>query len=65
MLVGHHGSKNSTSKQWLDYVKPKMAVISVGKNGFGHPNREVIGILDEYGVKVFRTNKDGDILVKL
>lgn len=45
LKVGHHGSSTSTSKKFLDAVKPKYAIISVGKNSYGHPNSGIIARL--------------------
>lgn len=62
LKVGHHGSKTSTSEDFLRAVSPKFAVISVGrKNRYGHPHQEVLDRLKEYGARVFRTDLDGDI----
>jgi competence protein ComEC len=64
LKVAHHGSKNSTSQEFLDKVKPKIAVISVGKdNKFGHPSRLTLEKLDKAGVEIFRTDKDGDVKI--
>jgi len=65
MLVGHHGSESSNSQEWLEYVKPKTVVISVGKNSYGHPSRKVIDILGKLGVEVLRTDMGGEIEIKL
>ena len=62
LKVAHHGSKYSTSDIFLSVVKPKIAVISVGtKNTYGHPTAEVLQKLEKFGIKMFRTDKDGDI----
>ncbi|MFF2497484.1 DNA internalization-related competence protein ComEC/Rec2 [Peribacillus sp. NPDC058075] len=65
LKVGHHGSKTSSSRPFLEQLRPKAALISVGKdNGYGHPHRDVIGNLDINGIKVFRTDEDGSIIYK-
>ena len=60
LVVGHHGSKNSTSAEFLAAVAPKIAVIQVGaKNKYGHPTQEVLDRLKN--VKVLRNDLDGDV----
>ena len=59
--MAHHGSKYSTSDLFLENVKPKIAVIEVGKNSYGHPTPEVLQRLQNFGIKIFRTDKDGDV----
>lgn len=62
LKVAHHGSGTATSKEWVDAVKPKCAVISVGENNqFDHPSDEVIKRLS--GSEVLRTDKNGDIKI--
>lgn len=62
LKVGHHGSRNATSQNFLEKVQPKFAVISVGaKNTFGHPNKTILNRLKKNGVEIFRTDQDGDI----
>ena len=62
LKVAHHGSKTSTSDLFLENVKPQIAVISVGaKNTYGHPTPEVLQRLEKFGIKMFRTDKDGDV----
>lgn len=62
LKVAHHGSKYSTSDLFLENAKPKIAVISVGaKNTYGHPTPEVLQRLEKFGIKMFRTDKDGNV----
>ncbi|MBM3208759.1 MBL fold metallo-hydrolase [Candidatus Shapirobacteria bacterium] len=62
LKVGHHGSKYSSSKEFLEKIKPALAVISVGAaNRYGHPTPEVLGRLKELGIKVLRTDLDGEV----
>ena len=66
LKVAHHGSKSSSTQEFLDVVKPKIALIGVGENNlFGHPNAHVIERLEECGIKVFRTDESGEINVQL
>ncbi len=59
--LNHHGSKNGITQKLLDAVKPKTAIISVGKNSYGHPSEEVIRILSDMNIKIKRTDQLGDI----
>ncbi len=59
LKIGHHGSKNSSSAKFLSVLKPKAAVIEVGKNTYGHPTPEVLNRLADIGAQVFRTDQDG------
>lgn len=62
LKVGHHGSKTSTSEEFLKAATPKEAIISVGKkNSYGHPNKEVLARLNKYNVKIRRTDLEGTI----
>lgn len=61
LKVAHHGSKNSTSDNFLRAVAPKEAIISVGKNSYGHPTDVVLKSLQDFGVKILRTDEIGDI----
>ena len=62
--VGHHGSKTSSSKEFINKVNPKYSIISVGKNNrYGHPNKEVLDNLKDS--KIYRTDQDGSILFKI
>lgn len=60
----HHGSRTGISAEFLDLVKPEMAIISVGKNGYGHPTDEALGLLQERSIRTFRTDLMGDVLVE-
>lgn len=62
LKVAHHGSKYSTSAEWLALLQPKIAVVSVGKNRYGHPAEEVLKHLEQRGVIILRTDKGGDIV---
>jgi len=63
LKVAHHGSKYSTSKELLEEVRPKVALIGVGKNNWGHPDGEVLGELGKLGVKILRTDTMGEMEV--
>jgi competence protein ComEC len=77
LKVAHHGSKTSSSFQFLEKVSPRIAVISVGadkraggsdcdnkrRNRYGHPNCEVLARLKNFAIKVLRTDQDGDIKI--
>lgn len=64
LKVAHHGSKNATSQEFLDKVKPQIAIVMVGlKNKFGHPSQRVINRLEKMGTQILRTDKDGDIKI--
>ncbi len=62
LKVGHHGAKTSTSSAFINKTKPKYAVISVGKNGYGHPTSTVIKRLNSVKAKTYRTDKSGNII---
>lgn len=65
LKVGHHGSKTSTSKKWLNAVDPQYAVISCGlDNDYGHPHKVIVNRLEEYGVEYYRTDLLGNISFK-
>lgn len=61
LKVGHHGSDTASSELFLNYVKPKTAVISVGKNKFGHPTLRAIRHLERAGARILRTDLLGDV----
>lgn len=64
LKVGHHGSKTSSSEEFINSVNPKYSIISVGKNNkFGHPNKEVLDNLSNS--KIYRTDIDGSIMFEI
>ena len=64
LKVGHHGSKTSSSTNFISSINPKYSLISVGKNNrYGHPNKEVINNLKN--TKIYRTDQDGSIMFKI
>jgi len=63
LKVAHHGSKYSTGEDFLNQIEPELAVISVGKNRFGHPTREVIERIRELEIRLLRTDQKGEIEV--
>lgn len=62
LKVAHHGSRTSSSEEFLEQVKPEYAIISCGQNNdYGHPHQEVVDRLK--GVKIYRTDEEGTILI--
>lgn len=65
LIVGHHGSKYSTSEELLAQVQPEAAIISVSaSNPYGHPTQEVLDRLEESGCRVYRTDENGTIIFR-
>ena len=64
LKVGHHGSKISSSTNFISSINPKYSLISVGENNrYGHQNKEVINNLAN--TKIYRTDQDGSIMLKI
>lgn len=62
LKVAHHGSKSSSSEEFLDAARPRIAVIQCGRNNFyGHPHQQTLDRLQERGIKVFRTDISGAV----
>lgn len=65
LKVGHHGSKGSSSPEFLDKLIPKLSVVSCGrKNRYGHPHKELLERLEAVGAKVLRTDQGGAVTVR-
>ncbi|KUO73611.1 MAG: hypothetical protein APF77_15440 [Clostridia bacterium BRH_c25] len=62
LKVPHHGSGRSSSEEFLEEVKPKASVISVGKNNYGHPSAETIKRLSDSGSLIYRTDETGAVI---
>lgn len=60
----HHGSKTGILPEFLDKIHPELAVISVGKNSYGHPSKEALELLKDRSLQVKRTDKDGNVEVE-
>lgn len=64
LKVGHHGSSSSTSKDFLNNASPEIAIISCGKNNvYGHPHSETLQELKSKNITIYRTDKDGTIII--
>ena len=63
LVVGHHGSKYSSTTEFLDAVRPETAVISVGDNSYGHPTDQALLRLMAAGCEIYRTDLQGNVLV--
>ena len=62
LKAGHHGSKTSSSDEFIKAIKPQIALISVGQNNrYGHPNHETLDTFNKYGVKIYRTDQEGAV----
>lgn len=63
LVVGHHGSRYSNSEALLDAVTPEVAVISVGRNSYGHPAEDTLERLEQRGIAVYRTDLSGAVTI--
>jgi len=64
LKVSHHGAKNGTSEELLSQIRAEIGVISVGQhNHYGHPTKEVLDLLSQYQVRVYRTDRQGTVTV--
>lgn len=65
LKVAHHGSRGSSSKEFLNVTKPEIAIISVGKdNTYNHPHEEALQRLENVDAKIYRTDESGTIYLK-
>lgn len=66
LKVAHHGAKTSSIESFLELVQPQIALIGVGKNNlYGHPNEKIIERLKNIVSKIYRTDKDGEIVIEI
>ena len=62
--AGHHGSKTSSSDQFIDFLRPELAIVSAGrKNMYGHPHPQVLDTFSKYNIPVLETAKNGSIII--
>lgn len=65
LKVGHHGSNTSSSKKFINKIKPKYAIISVGNNNkYNHPSSEVLETLKSVGASIYKTSEFGTIVIR-
>jgi beta-lactamase superfamily II metal-dependent hydrolase len=65
LKIGHHGSKTSTSDEFIKQVQARVGLISVGTNVYGHPNFEVLNRLSDYFIVTLDSKTQGDIQILL
>jgi competence protein ComEC len=64
LKIGHHGSKNSTTPEFLTAVQPRVGIISAGEdNPYGHPSPELLERLENAGIRILRTDRDGAVQI--
>lgn len=64
LKLGHHGSTTSSSEEFIKAINPKYGVISCGvDNSYGHPHKEILSLMNKYNIKIYRTDKQGQITV--
>lgn len=64
LVAGHHGAKSSTGEALLEATRPEVAVISVGKNSYGHPSKQVLERLKKQNCVIWRTDKQGTLIIR-
>ncbi len=64
LKVSHHGSQTSSTPEWIDALSPKVVIIPVGKNHFGHPSEEVLRRFYDRGIQLFRTDQSGAVILR-
>lgn len=65
LMVGHHGSKYASSQELLREIAPQVGVISVGENSYGHPTAEAMDRCVKAGMELYRTDLQGNILIRV
>ena len=64
LKLAHHGSRNGTDEDWLDRVRPELAIASLGAgNDYGHPHRETVSLLAHHGIPLLRTDEAGSVTI--
>ena len=64
LKVGHHGSKTSSSELFLDAVRPRLGVVSVGaNNSYGHPSPSTLGTFADRAIPLLRTDLEGTLVL--
>ncbi len=64
LKLGHHGAGDASSPEFVAAVSPEVAVVSVGPNPWGYPDEEMLGRLEAAGIRLYRTDRDGDIVLR-
>ena len=64
LKVSHHGSAEGTSEELLEVIQPRLAIVSVGKNSYGHPTKVVLDRLKKFGVEIWRTDVQGEKIIE-
>lgn len=66
LLMGHHGSKTSTSKEWIEAISPQVSIYSAGENNsYHHPSIEIMERLNEMNIPIYGTTKNGTITIQV
>lgn len=63
LKVPHHGSRTGMTEGFVSWLDPELSIISLGKNSYGHPAKEIVDIIQKSGSKLMRTDERGDITV--
>ena len=65
LKVGHHGSKYSSSAEFMAEASPRVSIVEVGKNSYGHPTKEAMARVADIGSSIYRTDLDGTVHIRL
>ncbi|MDF2593458.1 MAG: internalization-related competence protein ComEC/Rec2, partial [Clostridia bacterium] len=63
LKAAHHGSPYSSIENFIELADPEVSIISVGRNNYGHPSKQIIERLMKYGSRVYRTDLSGAVMV--
>jgi len=64
LKIPHHGSKTGISESYVKTLRPSLAILSVGKNSYGHPAPELLTMLANQGIRLLRTDKGNDVVIE-